>query len=162
MTINTYQHGHKRGVKIDKCQVCKEQHSTHNPLPDEGGFMEKLSDLIGSTRGIWLLAAIEAVYMVAATVWRFDPYPFSFLTLVLSLIALQFSQIIIVVQNRQGAVLEEKAAKERQQVSDDYEMDQRSFALLTDLHNRLIPEVTPHDVVDIPDEVQQHLKDGDS
>ena len=158
MTINTYQHSHKRGVKINKCETCLEQHTTHNPIPQEGGFMEKLSDLIGSTRGIWLLAGVEAVYMGLATYYGFDAYPFAFLTLVLSLIALQFSQIIIVVQNRQGAVLEQKAAKERQQVSDDYEMDQKSFALLTDMHSRMFPEVTPHDVVDIPEEVEAHLK----
>lgn len=103
------------------------------------GAMERLSDLIGSVRGIWLLATVELVYMAAATVAKFDPFPFAFLTLVLSLIALQFSQIIIVVQNRQGA-----AARDE---------EQRAFALLVDLHDKLLPEDDPHAVVDVPEKV---------
>lgn len=100
--------------------------------------MEKVSDLIGSTRGIWLLALIEVIYMVVFTVLKLDPYPFPFLTLVLSLIALQFSQIIIVVQNRQGAVIEAKAAKERAEVEEDLELDRKALVLLTDLHAALV------------------------
>lgn len=110
--------------------------------------MERVSDLIGSARGIALLAGIEAVYVVLATVFRFDPYPFAFLTLVLSLIALQFSQIILVVQNRQGAVIEQKAARERDQVEADFEMDKKSFALLVELHDKLLPGGRPEAVRD--------------
>ena len=130
-----------------------EAHTSHDPLPPEGGFMEKLSDLIGSVRGIYLLAAIEATYMVIATILGFDKYPFNFLTLVLSLIALQFSQIIIVVQNRQGEILEEKAAQERQEVSDDLELGRRLMALVVDMHDKLLPHDDPHSVVDVPAEV---------
>jgi uncharacterized membrane protein len=110
---------------------------THSALPEENGFMEKLSDLIGSTKGIYLLAVIEAVYMVLATLFGFDVYPFQFLTLVLSLIALQFSQIIIVVQNRQGALLEVKAAHERYEVTEDYKVDQLTLATLQEILDRL-------------------------
>ena len=103
------------------------------------GAMERLSDLIGSLKGIWLLAAVELSYMAAATIFKFDPFPFAFLTLVLSLIALQFSQIIIVVQNRQGA-----AARNE---------EQRAFALLVDLHDKLLPDDDPHTVVEVPAKV---------
>lgn len=102
--------------------------------------MEKVSDLIGSTRGIWLLAAIEAVYMIFGSVWGFDRYPFPFLTLVLSLIALQFSQIIIVVQNRQGAILETKQAAERQNVEKDLAVDAKSLELLQAVYDVVIKE----------------------
>ncbi len=122
-----------------KCPECREQHVTHQGLPAEGGLMEKISDLIGSVRGIWMLAAVEAVYMVLATTLGFDRYPFAFLTLVLSLIALQFSQVIIVVQNRQGAILEAKAATERRQVAEDFELDKQALVMLADLHAKLIP-----------------------
>ena len=91
--------------------------------------------------------------MVVATSFGFDPYPFAFLTLVLSLIALQFSQIIIVVQNRQGALLEVKAQKEREQVASDLELDRKAFALLVDLHDKLLPQDDPSQVVDIPQAV---------
>lgn len=120
--------------------------------------MERLSDLIGSVRGIWLLAGIEATYMVLATVLRFDPYPFAFLTLVLSLIALQFSQIIIVVQNRQGTILEQKAAQERKEVYEDLELDRRLMALVVDLHDKLLPHDDPHEVVDVPVEVVERRR----
>lgn len=122
---------------MNKCEQCVEAHMTHSALPEENGFMEKLSDLIGSTKGIYLLAVIEAVYMVLATLFGFDVYPFQFLTLVLSLIALQFSQIIIVVQNRQGALLEVKAAHERYEVTEDYKVDQLTLATLQEILDRL-------------------------
>ncbi len=111
-----------RPVTPSHCSECREAHMTHNQLPREAGLMERISDLIGSVRGIWLLALIEAIYVVAAST-GFDPYPFPFLTLVLSLVALQFSQVILVVQNRQGALLEAKQAVERETVARDYEMD---------------------------------------
>ena len=113
-------------AKMPACAQCREAHMTHDPVPAEGNLMEKLSDLIGSVRGIWLLAAVEAAYMVTASVLGFDQYPFNFLTLVLSLIALQFSQIIIVVLNRQGAILERKARKEREEVAGDLELDRKA------------------------------------
>ncbi len=118
-----------KSVQPSHCTECIELHATHNPLPRESGLMERISDLIGSVRGIWGLALIEAIYMLAAST-GFDPYPFPFLTLVLSLIALQFSQIIIVVQNRQGALLEAKQRVERETVARDFAMDQQAVSKL--------------------------------
>ena len=118
-----------RTLQPSQCHACLEAHATHNPVPTEFGLMERVSDLIGSVRGIWLLAGVEAVYMIAAST-GFDPYPFPFLTLVLSLIALQFSQIIIVVQNRQGALLEAKQQVERETVTRDFELDRAAVQRL--------------------------------
>lgn len=129
-------------MKQVDCTICREQHLTHNPAPPEGGLMEKASDLIGSVRGIALLTAIEIVYMIAGTAFSFDAYPFAFFTLLLSLIALTFSQVIMVVQNRQGAILEAKAATERQQVADDLSCDQRQLELLTALYDKFMVGVS--------------------
>lgn len=93
--------------------------------------MERISDFLGSTRGIWCLAAVEAVYIVTFGLWfGLDPYPFGFLTLVLSLVALTFTQIVMIVQNRQGAILESKAQQERENVATDLTLDQSAIEKL--------------------------------
>ena len=99
--------------------------------------MEWISDFIGSLRGLVVLAVVEVAYMSAGVWYGFDNYPFPFLTLVLSLIALQFSQIIIVVQNRQGQLIEEKADLERHEVSADLLADMESLSILRELRDRL-------------------------
>lgn len=99
--------------------------------------MERISDFIGSLRGLVVLAVVEIIYMTAGVWYGFDRYPFPFLTLVLSLIALQFSQVIIVVQNRQGQLIEEKADLERREVSADLAADMESLSILRELRDRL-------------------------
>lgn len=92
-----------QAVPQKNCPLCAEAHLTHNPIPVEGGVMEKISDFLGSTRGIYTLAGIEGLYIVVfGLLLKVDVYPFGFLTLVLSLIALTFTQIVMIVQNRQG------------------------------------------------------------
>jgi uncharacterized membrane protein len=111
-----------------RCPLCQEQHATHQPIPREGGWMERTSDFLGSTPGILALAAVEAAYIATAGIWlHLDPYPFGFLTLVLSLIALTFTQIVMIVQNRQGAILEAKATTERANVADDLATDRAAL-----------------------------------
>lgn len=113
------------------CTLCSEAHMTHNPLPAEGGVMEKISDFLGSTRGIYILAGIEMIYiLVFGLLLHVDVYPFGFLTLVLSLIALTFTQIVMIVQNRQGAILEQKAQQERHNVAADLAIDTTTEARL--------------------------------
>lgn len=151
MTINPFRHHHSRGSS--------ERHATHDPAPREHGVLERASDFLGSPGGLASMNAFYVAYIVAANTVHFDHFPFNFLTLILSLLALDFTQIVIIVQNRQGAVLEQKAAKERDEVEADLDMDKKAFALLTDLHDRLVPEGRPGDVVDVPDEVAAELKD---
>jgi uncharacterized membrane protein len=86
--------------------------------------MEKISDFLGSSIGIFALAGVELLYILVVGIWlRLDPYPFGFMTLVLSLIALTFTQIVMIVQNRQGAINEQKDATERTEVSADLAQD---------------------------------------
>ena len=99
--------------------------------------MERISDFIGSLLGLMVLAVVEIIYMSAGVWYGFDRYPFPFLTLVLSLIALQFSQVIIVVQNRQGQLIEAKADLERREVSADLAADMESLLILRELRDRL-------------------------
>jgi uncharacterized membrane protein len=114
-------------VPQKNCGLCTEAHMTHNPLPAEGGVMERISDFLGSTRGIYALAATELLYIVVfGLILQVDVYPFGFLTLVLSLIALTFTQIVMIVQNRQGAIIELKAQQERANVALDLALDTKS------------------------------------
>lgn len=93
--------------------------------------MERISDFLGSTAGIFSLATVELLYIVVFGIaLRLDKYPFGFLTLVLSLIALTFTQIVMIVQNRQGAILEMKAQHERDNVSHDLSLDEATATKL--------------------------------
>jgi uncharacterized membrane protein len=64
--------------------------------------------------------------VVFGLILQVDVYPFGFLTLVLSLIALTFTQIVMIVQNRQGAIIELKAQQERANVALDLALDTKS------------------------------------
>ena len=58
------------------------------------------------------------------------------------------------VQNRQGALLELKAQKERDQVAADLELDRQAFLLLLNLHKKLLPGDDPSKVLEIPQDVE--------
>lgn len=135
----------KTEVTIDSLLSVDQDADPGAPESHEGGlpkvdFLDSVATFIGSIPGIVTLAGIEAVYIIAASIVGFDKYPFNFLTLVLSLIALQFSQVIILVQNRQGEILERKANKERKQVEEDLIVDAKAYDLLQAVHDHLIKE----------------------
>lgn len=101
-------------------------------------FGEKLADRVALFGGSWTFIIIFAVVLMA---WvstnslflgsgAFDPYPYIFLNLVLSMIAAIQAPIIMMSQNRQSA-------KDRLAVSHDYEVNLKAELEIMALHEKL-------------------------
>ena len=73
------------------------------------------------------MGLLNAVVLVQ---WAFDPYPFIFLNLLLSMLAALQAPIIMMSQNRQ-------AAKDRLAASLDYEVNVKAESSIADLHDKV-------------------------
>ncbi|WP_426125553.1 DUF1003 domain-containing protein [Pararhizobium sp. PWRC1-1] len=102
------------------------------------GFGDRMADSIARIGGSWgfIIAFLIflAVWAVANTILltrdAFDPYPFIFLNLLLSMIAALQAPIIMMSQNRQ-------AMKDRFDASKDYEVNLKSEVELISLHHKI-------------------------
>jgi uncharacterized membrane protein len=79
--------------------------------------------------------------------WAFDPYPFIFLNLLLSMLAALQAPIIMMSQNRQ-------AAKDRLATALDYEVNVKAESSIAQLHDKVD---RLHQLVD---ELSQSVADG--
>ncbi|HEX7397036.1 MAG TPA: DUF1003 domain-containing protein, partial [Propionibacteriaceae bacterium] len=72
-----------------------------------GSFAEKFARFMGTARFIGWMTVVVVVWVLWNTLgrveWRFDPYSFTFLTLVLSLQASYAAPLILLAQYRQEA-----------------------------------------------------------
>jgi uncharacterized membrane protein len=72
-----------------------------------GSFAEKFARFMGTARFIGWMTVVVVVWVLwntlGKTEWRFDPYSFTFLTLVLSLQASYAAPLILLAQYRQEA-----------------------------------------------------------
>lgn len=99
---------------------------------------ERLADRVAAIGGSWgfiigsglFLAAWAILNTVVLTRHAFDPFPFIFLNLMLSMLAALQAPIIMMSQNRQ-------AAKDRLEVRLDYETNLRSEAEIASLHEKI-------------------------
>jgi uncharacterized membrane protein len=102
------------------------------------GVGDRMADSIARIGGSWgfIIAFLVflVVWAIANTVLltrdAFDPYPFIFLNLLLSMIAAIQAPIIMMSQNRQ-------ATKDRFDASKDYEVNLKSEVELISLHNKI-------------------------
>ncbi len=101
-------------------------------------FGARMADRVASIGGSWGFVGGFALFLV---VWaalnlllpqpeRFDPYPFIFLNLLLSMLAAIQAPIIMMSQNRQ-------AAKDRLSAQLDYEVNVKAEAEVAQLHEKL-------------------------
>jgi uncharacterized membrane protein len=101
-------------------------------------FGERLADRVATIGGSWSFimgfGAFLAVWAILNTVVlaarAFDPFPFIFLNLMLSMLAALQAPIIMMSQNRQ-------AAKDRFEARLDYETNLRSEAEIAGLHAKI-------------------------
>ena len=101
-------------------------------------FGERLSDRGAEIGGSWgfilgfggLLAAWALLNSVILTTQAFDPFPYIFLNLVLSMVAAIQAPIIMMSQNRQ-------AAKDRLAAAHDYEVNLKAEIEIMALHEKL-------------------------
>ena len=99
--------------------------------------IEKIADLIAEFSGSIPFLVLNALWFLVWIVWNiapflphFDPYPFGFLTMVVSLEAIFLSIFVLVSQNRQ-------AAKDRLRADAEYEVNLKAELEITHLHEKV-------------------------
>lgn len=99
---------------------------------------ERLADRVAEFGGSWTFIAIFSGFLVAWAIINtlmlrgdaFDPYPYVFLNLILSMIAAVQAPIIMMSQNRQ-------AKKDRETAEHDYEVNLKAEIEILGLHEKL-------------------------
>ncbi|PZQ17902.1 MAG: hypothetical protein DI565_04025 [Ancylobacter novellus] len=104
---------------------------------DEMTFGERLADKVATFGGSWTFITLFCLFLVlwaAANVWLltqpFDPYPFIFLNLMLSMLAALQAPVIMMSQNRQSS-------KDRHDARLDYEVNLKAEIEIMALHEKL-------------------------
>ncbi|MGH6971013.1 MAG: DUF1003 domain-containing protein [Caulobacteraceae bacterium] len=119
--------------------VAAEAPSKEHPAlaPDDRTFWERLADKVAAVGGSWgfifSFAVVLVGWMLINTVLArraFDPYPYIFLNLILSMLAAVQAPVIMMSQNR-------SAAKDRLAAEHDYVVNLRSELELMRLHDKL-------------------------
>ncbi len=100
-------------------------------------FGDRLADNVARFGGSWrfivgfcVFLALWAIYNVWLTSHPYDPYPFIFLNLVLSMLAAIQAPIIMMAQNRQ-------AQRDRIDATHDYEVNLKAEIEIMALHDKL-------------------------
>jgi uncharacterized membrane protein len=97
---------------------------------------QRMADSVARVGGSWAFIAGFAVFLCAWALWNastgraFDPYPFIFLNLLLSMLAAIQAPIIMMSQNRQ-------AARDRVQAEQDFEINLKAELEIMALHAKL-------------------------
>ncbi len=105
---------------------------------DKRTTVQKVADWIAEFSGSIAFLMIHAVLFTAWIVWntqfpermRFDPYPFNFLTMCVSLEAIFLSVFVLLSQNRQ-------AAKDRVRADIEYDVNLRAELEVAQLHEKI-------------------------
>jgi uncharacterized membrane protein len=100
-------------------------------------FGDRLADRVASFGGSWTFIILFGVVLLAWTLGNdalrgraFDPYPFIFLNLMLSMLAAIQAPIIMMSQNRQSA-------RDRLDATHDYEVNLKAELEIMALHDKL-------------------------
>jgi uncharacterized membrane protein len=125
-----------------------------------GQFSERIARFLGTARFLVYMTVFVLVWftwnMLAPQSWRFDPYPFIFLTLMLSLQASYAAPLILLAQNRQDyrdrVQYEGDRARDERIVSDTEYLSREVASL-----RMALSEVATRDW--IRDELQHMLKE---
>ncbi|HEV7764977.1 MAG TPA: DUF1003 domain-containing protein [Thermoanaerobaculia bacterium] len=100
--------------------------------------VEKVADIIAAFSGSITFLVVNAVWFFGWIAWNtmpfgqrpFDPYPFGFLTMVVSLEAIFLSIFVLVSQNRE-------AAKDRLRAEAEYEVNLKAELEIRQLHEKM-------------------------
>ena len=123
-------------------RIAKQHHITRNvnASVDEGmTFGQKVADQVARWGGSWTFIIWFFVFLgcwsllnsvVLATSVQFDPYPYIFLNLLLSMLASIQAPLILMSQNRQ-------AARDRIQATLDYEVNLKAEMEILELHEKV-------------------------
>ncbi len=112
--------------------------SLNQVFEERQSFGERLSDRVAAIGGSWafilgfgvFLALWACLNVVVLARNAFDPYPFVFLNLLLSMLAALQAPVIMMSQNRQ-------AAKDRLAAALDYEVNIKAETAISELHEKV-------------------------
>ena len=100
-------------------------------------YGERLADTVANIMGSWQFIIYQTLIVmlwlglnVIGFVYHFDPFPFIFLNLVLSLMSTYSAPVIMMAQNRQGA-------RDREQATRDYETNLEAKREIEDIQKKL-------------------------
>jgi len=125
-------------------RVAKRLHisrDTEQEFDESMGFGERVADRIAAFGGSWTFilsflgllvvwVVLNAVLLTRSAAGPFDPYPFVFLNLILSMLAALQAPVIMMSQNRQSA-------KDRKAAEYDYEVNLKSELEILGLHQKI-------------------------
>lgn len=131
---------HERAVISKVLERIRPQRDIHEEYQDQRTFGERLADRVAELGGSWAFITIFLVFLFSWAIlntvlmqrWgsAFDPYPFIFLNLILSMVAAIQAPIIMMSQNRQSVV-------DRMAAANDYEVNLRAELGVRALIDRL-------------------------
>jgi uncharacterized membrane protein len=131
---------HERAVISKVLERIRPQRDIHEEYQDQRSFGERLADRVAELGGSWAFITIFLVFLFGWAIlntvlmqrWgsAFDPYPFIFLNLILSMVAAIQAPIIMMSQNRQSVV-------DRMAAANDYEVNLRAELGVRALIDRL-------------------------
>lgn len=121
--------------------AARRQALTEDPnrkLDEQATFGGRLADRVAEFGGSWPFISIFGLFLAGWVVLNteilgktaFDPYPYIFLNLVLSMLAAIQAPIIMMSQNRQ-------AVKDRQMAAHDYEVNLKAEIEIMTLHEKM-------------------------
>lgn len=104
---------------------------------DKASLGERLADRVAAFGGSWTFIGLFGVFLAIWTGLNlvlgrgaFDPYPFIFLNLMLSMVAALQAPVIMMSQNRQSA-------KDRLDAANDYQVNLKAEIEIMGLHDKL-------------------------
>ncbi|HEV7442124.1 MAG TPA: DUF1003 domain-containing protein [Steroidobacteraceae bacterium] len=114
--------------------------NVNNVLEEQQTFGERLADRVAQLGGSWAFIGTFTAMLIAWVVVNsvmltrfgggFDPYPYIFLNLILSMVAALQAPVILMSQNRQ-------AARDRLSASLDYEINLKAEVEIMALHEKM-------------------------
>lgn len=107
--------------------------SHHRPITLGERMADRVAEIFGCWQFILIQAALLALWIIiniTAWIYKWDPYPFILLNLVLSFQAAFTAPVILMSQNRQGAI-------DRRKANHDYEINLKAELEIEQLHQKI-------------------------
>lgn len=129
----------ERRVILHVARRCHVSRDVNHVLVERQTFGERLADRVAQLGGSWgfilvfsgmLVAWVVVNTVILGRLGGFDPYPYIFLNLILSMVAALQAPVILMSQNRQ-------AARDRLAAGLDYEINLKAEVEIMALHEKL-------------------------